>query len=536
MPLRVIIPTAGTGSRLFEKTKFINKSLIDIGNKPAISHIIDMFPKNTEFVIALGHKGALVKEYLSLAYPKKTFFFKYIDPYVGKNSGLGVTLLQCKKFLQRPFLFISCDSIIPHKIKKLDTNWVGYSTCKDISNYRSLKIKKKLVEEFYEKNKGYKSNSVYIGLAGIKDYKIFWSELSNNKKKAKIEGEVLGLKGISKKNPIKARKFNWKDTGNLNSYKIAKSKYSNKNQPNILEKQNESIWFHKNFVIKFSNDLKFISKRIERSKIINRFVPKILSFGKNMYKYRYVNGIVLSSILSIHLFKRLLFKLKKFWIIKKLDNRKAKAFNKNCYKFYYLKSLKRIDMFYSESKKFDKNNKINGIRIPKLSQLINKINWKHISEGLPGRFHGDLHFENIIFDKINKKFTFLDWRQDFENDIRVGDIYYDLAKLMHGIIVSHEEVNKNRFKISWKKNIINFSIVQSKAHKASLIYYEKWLKNNNYSISKVRIITSLIFLNIAPLHHHPYSLFLHALGKYMLFEELEKIDKYKSSIPDINTR
>ena len=153
---------------------------------------------------------------------------------------------------------------------------------------------------------------------------------------------------------------------------------------------------------------------------------------------------------------------------------------------------------------------------------------------MPGRFHGDLHFENIIFNKIYNKFTFLDWRQDFENDTRVGDIYYDLAKLMHGIIVSHAEVNKNKFKVSWKKNIINFIIVQSKVHKASLIYYEKWLKDNNYSIPKVRIITSLIFLNIAPLHHYPYSLFLYALGKSMLFEELKKIDKYKTTITDIN--
>lgn len=534
MPLRVIIPTAGTGSRLFEKTKFINKSLIEIGNKPAISHIIDMFPEDTEFVIALGHKGALVKEYLSLAYPKKKIFFKYINPYLGKNSGLGVTLLQCKKFLQRPFLFISCDSIIPHKIKKLDSNWVGYSPSKDISNYRSLKINKRLVEEFYEKNEGYKSNNAYIGIAGIKDYKIFWSELCNNENKAKIKGEVLGLKAILKKKNIKAKKFNWYDTGNLNSYKIAKKKYTNKNQPNILEKSNESIWFHKNFVIKFSTDTRFIFQRIKRSKIIKNFVPKIIAFGKNMYKYQYVDGKVLSSILSIYLFKRLLFELKKFWVIKKLNIRKNKIFNKNCYKFYYLKSIKRIDLFYSKSNKIDQNHIINGVKIPKLAKLIQKINWKFISKGLPGRFHGDLHFENIIFNKIYNKFTFLDWRQDFENDTRVGDIYYDLAKLMHGIIVSHAEVNKNKFKVSWKKNIINFSIVQSKVHKASLIYYEKWLKDNNYSIPKVRIITSLIFLNIAPLHHYPYSLFLYALGKSMLFEELKKIDKYKTTITDIN--
>ena len=527
MPLRVFIPTAGIGSRLGEKTKFINKSLIEIANKPAISHIIDMFPKNTQFVIALGHKGALVKEYLTLAYPHKKFIFKVVNPYIGKNSGLGITLLQCKKFLQKPFLFVSCDSIIPHKIIKLNSNWVGYCLSKNISNYRSLKIKKKCVIKFYEKNIENKNGSAYIGLAGIKDYKIFWSALLHDKKKAIIEGEVLGLKAILKKTNINVKKFEWYDTGNLKSYKIAQKKFFKKNQPNILTKSNEAIWFKDKFVIKFSNDRQFISKRIKRSKIIGSYVPKILAYGKNMYKYKYVEGKVLSSILDIYLFEKLLLKLKNFWIIKKLGKIKKKTFNEKCYKFYYHKSLKRINLFYLKSSKYDEDHIINGIKIPQLSELFNKVNWSLISSGLPGRFHGDLHFENIIFNKINKKFVLLDWRQDFENDLKIGDIYYDFAKLMHGIIVSHEQVNNNKFKISWKKNIINFRIAQSQHHKKSLIFYEKWLVQNGYNITKVRIITSLIFLNIAPLHHHPYSLFLFALGKSMLFDELNKIHNYK---------
>ena len=30
------------------------------------------------------------------------------------------------------------------------------------------------------------------------------------------------------------------------------------------------------------------------------------------------------------------------------------------------------------------------------SRLIEKIDWRNISRGLPGRFHGDFHFENIL--------------------------------------------------------------------------------------------------------------------------------------------
>jgi hypothetical protein len=34
-------------------------------------------------------------------------------------------------------------------------------------------------------------------------------------------------------------------------------------------------------------------------------------------------------------------------------------------------------------------------------------------------------------------------------------------------------------------------------------------------------MTQLIFLNIAALHHYPYSRFLHVLGKYELFKLLQ---------------
>lgn len=61
MTERVCIPTAGTGSRLGSLTRYINKSLVAVDNRPTISHIIERYPDDAEFVIALGHKGHLVR-------------------------------------------------------------------------------------------------------------------------------------------------------------------------------------------------------------------------------------------------------------------------------------------------------------------------------------------------------------------------------------------------------------------------------------------------------------------------------------------
>ena len=52
---QVLIPSAGIGSRLGSLTKNINKALIQIDGKAVISHIIDLYPENYEFIICLGH-------------------------------------------------------------------------------------------------------------------------------------------------------------------------------------------------------------------------------------------------------------------------------------------------------------------------------------------------------------------------------------------------------------------------------------------------------------------------------------------------
>ena len=119
-----------------------------------------------------------------------------------------------------------------------------------------------------------------------------------------------------------------------------------------------------------------------------------------------------------------------------------------------------------------------------------------------------------------KTFKFLDWRQDFAGDLEVGDIYYDLAKLLHGLIVSHEVIAKNHFSVDWKNNKISFKLNRKLILKECEIRFNQWCIKNNFSLKKIRILTALIYLNIAALHHYPYSFLLYALGKSMLKKEL----------------
>ena len=193
----------------------------------------------------------------------------------------------------------------------------------------------------------------------------------------------------------------------------------------------------------------------------------------------------------------------------------------SCNKFYKIKTHERIELFYKKFNKKDNNEHINGNAMPFLYEILDQIDWNFICTGKASRFHGDFHFENIIYNKKIEKFTFLDWRQDFGGNIEYGDIYYDLAKLLHGMLVNHSVINKNKYNVSWNKKNIHYKIERIKILISCEEYFYQWLEKKGYDKKKVKILTALIFLNIAPLHHKPYCYALYALGKDMLFKVVD---------------
>lgn len=522
MPLKVFIPTAGIGSRLHSETKYLNKSLTQVGNKPAISHILNQFPADSEFVIALGHKGDLVREYLEIAHPELNIKYVDISPYEGEGSGLGITLLQSKEYLQSPFIFCSCDTLFKKTELSLSSNWMALVENKDINakEYRTAQVNQGKIIKLNDKgNKLVNEEYIYTGLAGIYDYREFWNAMETSKDAINL-GEIAGLQKMISLD-VYVKKIQWSDIGNIDSLNRARIAYQKIGDPIILKKEDEAIWFVGKKVIKFSNNEKFISNRVLRTEYLSGYVPSIVKSGKNIYAYKKVDGLVFSEVANESLFELLLTVCTKFWRLQDLSPENLLKFRDSCLVFYRDKTKERISQFYKELNKSDNPTTINGIEMPKLEHLLSKIEWDWLANGLPSRFHGDFHFENIIFNQESNQFKFIDWRQDFAGNLEYGDIYYDLAKLLHGMIVNHEIVNNNLYEISWIDNNITFDFHQKYRMISCENYFEKWINLNGYSYKKIRILTALIFINIAPLHHHSYALFLYALGKKMLYEEIE---------------
>jgi glucose-1-phosphate cytidylyltransferase len=65
--MKVVILAGGLGSRLAEETIVRPKPMVEIGGKPILWHIMKIYSQHgfTDFIICLGYKGYLIKEFFA---------------------------------------------------------------------------------------------------------------------------------------------------------------------------------------------------------------------------------------------------------------------------------------------------------------------------------------------------------------------------------------------------------------------------------------------------------------------------------------
>lgn len=508
---KVLITTSGLGSRLGELTDYTNKSLIRINDKPSLSHIIESYDDDVEFVITLGHFGSHVKQYLELAYPNHNFNFVEIDQFKGKGSSLGYSISKCEKELQCPFIFHASDTIIEnHQIIKPTYNYIICSKKEDNSQYRTIKnFKEKLIiiNEKGELN----FNLSYVGVAGIFDYSLFFEKLKNlinsNHQDTSDVHSINNMINEVKFKIIEIDNLNWFDVGNV--FELNRTKKILPKSIDVLDKKDESIFVFDEYVIKFFSNPEIVLNRVKRAKEIESVVPKIVGYRENFYKYEKVKGNLFSHTVRNKSFKNFLeWSKQNLWKPRKDD----KIFDK-CFEFYVNKTKKRIGDYL----KFNQDICIiNGEEIPTIYELLDTVDYKWLCNGTPTQFHGDFILDNIIETKDS--FCLIDWRQDFAGDLSIGDIYYDFAKLNHSLTFNHEIVSKNLF----SSDSNNCYIYTNSILNECKIEFNIFIENNFYDINKINILTSIIWLNMSPLHENRMSDFLFMFGKYNLYKQLKQ--------------
>ncbi len=507
----VFIPAAGLGSRIKGTNSSLPKPLLSIGNQPLIGRIMSLYPKGIHFVIGVGYRAEWVKQ-VALVIAKEnsqyvTFF--ETDSWEKEDKGLTNTILDAKPHIVGDFVFHAVDSIIPRetclKLIESTENTIVLGVTETLGKYRYPAGEEWVIGSLNRES----LQPAYVGVSFIKNTDDFWRRLENSMKTQPEAGETIGINLQSTK-VVQLSSQEWLDAGSQEG--LIKTRKSFRNPDIVLERTNEAIWNIGQRMYKFHTDTEFIRNRISRAENLYPFVPQVSFVSSNMYSYSRVDGVTLSHAPE-ESFKKFLEFCKKFWF----ENSTQADFEKAVFDdFYRVKSLNRIQDYLLIDPEYNPKT-INGSLVVDIRKLVNSIPWELLTSIRPVRAHGDLHPDNVIFDSKSEKFTLLDWRQDIGGSTSTtGDLYYELGKIMHGLLVDHETVAKNQYLIS-RNGLDYFHDIEISAKKKKwMIEFLEFLEENSFDVTRTKLMTGIIFLNIAVLHHNPYNKYLFTLGHDIL--------------------
>jgi UTP-glucose-1-phosphate uridylyltransferase len=525
MKYKVCILAAGMGSRMMPYTEHINKSLLPVNFKAVISHIIEKFDTDIEFVVAVGHLKETVIDYLDCAHQDRKITIVEVDRFIGKGSGPGYSLMQCRNFLDLPFIFFASDTLVLEDIPPPKENWLGVSSVTETKEYCTAKIVSKKIVSLDDKVVSDNDNA-FIGVAGVKNHDIFFEALSNDTELKNDELQVSNGFNALIEFDLKPYYFTWHDTGNLGGYTSVNNKMSKSDCAFDFSKSDEFLYFVDNKVIKYFKDQLVIKNRFRRSKILHGLCPEINCIKDSFYAYEKVGGRVLYDTINDQIVHDFIHWVdENLWKKVEISNSQLKRFKSACFNFYYKKTLLRIDKYQKKHRIKDQPTSINGVKVPSIESMISLIDWDYMSTGIVSNFHGDLQFDNILL-KDDGDFLMLDWRQDFSGIVDFGDQYYDLAKLNGGMRVSYKLIKNNKFSF-YKDSCGDITIehdTPSELNRARKIFKD-YLISKGLDTTKVDILTGLVYLNMSPMHHEPFDHFIYNLGRLTLYKALLKCEK-----------
>lgn len=491
----VCLLAAGLGTRMGKYAGNINKTMLPVNNKAIISHIVEQFPLDTRFVVAIGFKGVDVKSYLTVAHPRNNFKFVEVDNFQGEGSGPGYSVSRCKPHLEKEFLLIACDALyeglnyIPtwhnfmgvSEIDMAETS--AYCNVKTDDNDNIILIKDKVQCDY---------TLAATGVWAIHDTKKFWEDLESSELST-------GFTRIS----FKAYKMEWIDLGTIKKYED----HVKGTVAYDFSKPGEMLYFVGKRVIKWFKDDKSAANRITRSLRI-RDLPFTDCMGKHLIYHDFVTGKTLNEYQDVELLDKLAqYMCKRIWCVPTRELLTAEDMRS----FYMDKTMERVAKFETKYPDFNVSKINNNFVSSDIYKGLMKIDWLSIcTKDLEFRsrpIHGDLQFDNIIYDDVADKITLIDWRQDFGGRVDVGDIYYDLAKLIAGSIINYAKIKAGEFTYREDGDKIAYEIKDHITFKTDLVK-----KAFDITDPIIDQLVTLVFLNMAPLHNPPFDKILYCIA------------------------
>lgn len=497
----IFIPTVGLGTRMATTMPGINKALVPVDGTPLISHIINSFPMEAKFVIALGHLGNQVRDLCNVLHGDRSIEYVQVDDYSSSAAGTATTMVACSEHLQGPFWYVACDTYIGRDLPLALPETTYFVKDVDPSSsheYTMMKVHDgKVTDITYKTNVQAAGWSAFTGLMYIQDGRGFISRILDSG--SKEFPTCLPTSAVAE------TLSSWVDMGNPQQYIEA----VRRTQPFDFSKKGEITWTTTNKVIKWSADLIITKKRYDRALDAPSDVLPSNITGGRFLSYDMVPGTTMYYRQDPDVLARFLDWCKAcVWEPRAMDADKSRKVYTT---FYEEKTKQRIDQYLHHNHRFRSVRAVDSIGVLSIERYLQKIDWKMLANDARNAWiHGDMQFDNIVVTP-DTRFRLIDWRSDFAGQM-VGDVHYDMAKLIAGTMIDYTSIKNNRFGLSTlKDDCVVVHVTGSTIAGASDMIYTT-AKSMELNLDKIRLLVPLIFLNMAPLHDKPFSDLLWCMG------------------------
>jgi dTDP-glucose pyrophosphorylase len=152
---------------------------------------------------------------------------------------------------------------------------------------------------------------------------------------------------------------------------------------------------------------------------------------------------------------------------------------------------------------------INGatyIGLPKLIHYINERCENLCKTASCCIVHGDLCFNNILYDISSGVIKLIDPRGEFGRGIPTiyGDPRYDVAKLRHSYCGNYDHIVEGDFELVTDADTYRLTVFKDKQDERDVLF-DSLCQHHGYDVVEIRFIEALLFLSMIPLHSDSLS-------------------------------
>jgi thiamine kinase-like enzyme len=456
----------------------------------------------------VGYLSDQIRQFCGQAYPDRDITFVTVEDYTSDKSGTATTLLACEPLIHGAFWYVPCDTYFDQCVHDVSYDENVYYTrtvsAADTKLYTIFELDATArIRNVVFKQQYATEQAAFTGLMYINDWAEFFDQLN-----ARDTTEFVDIIAATSRTIALE---SWLDFGCPQIYQTELSK----SRTFDFTKKDELTYICNNRVVKWWLDGTIAEKKYLKVQSNPSVFPDNCTFDGHYMAYDYFEGQTLYEFNRVDKFDSLLS-----WLDSEVWHKTTDNITQASSEFYKTKSLQRIDKFLAMNPNLQTINFVDNVPVKHYSFYLNRIDWTQLSQVTQtGFMHGDLQFDNIVIDSAYN-FKLIDWRHEFAGLVTIGDIYYDLAKMMGGLIINYARIKQHNFDIQILDDAVTLSIPSVDNIDSYKQKLESYVVANNLDLNKVRTLVPIIFWNMSPLHSQPFDQFLWYLG-IKLFAEMD---------------